>query len=129
MKLLIISLFLCKNIQNQQGSSIIYIHSDHEKDFGNSDFIAFCDEYDISLNFSALYTPQSNGVVERKNRILREMTSTMLIEYCLPKYFWAKVMATFCYILNRVLLQPILLKTLYELYYGITPKINYFSYF
>lgn len=53
----------------------------------------------------------------------------MLNEYRLPKYLWAKAAATSCYILNRVLLRPILLKTPYELYYERTLRINYFRVF
>ena len=32
----------------------------------------------ISQEFSALITPQQNGVVERKNRVIQEMTRAML---------------------------------------------------
>ena len=42
------------------------------------------------------------------------MVRTMLNENNLPKYFWAEAVNTFCYVLNRVLLRPILNKTPYE---------------
>ena len=42
------------------------------------------------------------------------MARTMLNKNNLPKYFWAEVVNTFCYVLNRVLLRPILNKTPYE---------------
>ena len=60
-------------------------------------------------------TPQQNGVVERKNRILVEMAQTMLCENNLPKYFWAEAVNTACYIINRVMIRPIIKKTPYEL--------------
>ena len=41
----------------------------------------FLDEEGISHEFSATYTPEQNGVVERKNRMLIEMARTMLDEY------------------------------------------------
>ena len=82
---------LCKKIQNQQKNTIVYIRTDHGNEFENSSFKTFCDENGITHNFSAPYTPQSNGVVERKNRTLQEMANTMLNVYCRPKYFWAKV--------------------------------------
>ena len=120
---------LCKKIQNQQNNTIVYIRTDHGKEFENSSFTIFCEENGITHNFSAPYTPQSNGVVERKNRTLQEMASTMLNEYRRPKYFWAEAMSTACHILNRVLLRPITQKTPYELYYGKTPKLSYFRVF
>ncbi|GKB81556.1 retrovirus-related pol polyprotein from transposon TNT 1-94 [Tanacetum coccineum] len=47
-----------------------------------------------------LRSPQSNGVVERKNRTLQEMSRTMLNEQSLPQKFWCNVVDTSTYILN-----------------------------
>ena len=55
-------------------------------------------------------TPQQNGVVEKKNRTIQEMTRTMPNENNLPKYFWAEVVNTSCYVLNKVLLRSIIKK-------------------
>ena len=74
-------------------------------------------------------TPQQNGVVERKNRTLQKMARTMLNENNLPKYFWAKAVNASCYILNRLLLMPILKKTPYELWKNKKPNISYFKVF
>ena len=43
------------------------------------------------------------------------MSRTMPCENNLPKYFWAEVVHTACYILNRALMSLILKKTPYEL--------------
>ncbi|GJS80855.1 retrovirus-related pol polyprotein from transposon TNT 1-94 [Tanacetum coccineum] len=60
---------LSKKIQNQKGCPIISIRTDHGREFDNEvQFGAFCDANGITHNFSAPRTPQSNGVVERKNR-------------------------------------------------------------
>ena len=40
----------------------------------------FLDEEGIKHEFSTPYTPQENGVVERKNRTLIDMARTMLDE-------------------------------------------------
>ncbi|GJW06894.1 retrovirus-related pol polyprotein from transposon TNT 1-94 [Tanacetum coccineum] len=45
----------------------------------------FCNANGITHNFSTLRTPQSNGVVERKNKTLQEMSKTMLNEQSLPQ--------------------------------------------
>jgi len=42
----------------------------------------------------------------------------MLNENSLPKYFWADVVNTACYVLNRRLIRPILKKTPYDLFKG-----------
>ncbi|GKA59886.1 retrovirus-related pol polyprotein from transposon TNT 1-94 [Tanacetum coccineum] len=45
----------------------------------NNILVSFCDEKGISKNFSSLYTPEQNGVAERKNRTLIEAARTMLL--------------------------------------------------
>ena len=42
----------------------------------------------------------------------------MLCENSLPKYFWAEMVDTACFIINRAMIRPILKKTLYELWKG-----------
>ncbi|GJR53215.1 retrovirus-related pol polyprotein from transposon TNT 1-94 [Tanacetum coccineum] len=70
-----------KKIQNQLGCSIVSIRMDHGREFDNEvQFGEFCNANGITHNFSAPRTPQSNGVVERKNRTLQEMSRTMLNE-------------------------------------------------
>ncbi|GJW42668.1 retrovirus-related pol polyprotein from transposon TNT 1-94 [Tanacetum coccineum] len=63
-----------KKIQNQLGCTIVSIRTDHGRKFDNEvQFGEFCNANGITHNFSAPRTPQSNGVVERKNRTLQEM--------------------------------------------------------
>ncbi|GJU80506.1 retrovirus-related pol polyprotein from transposon TNT 1-94 [Tanacetum coccineum] len=78
-----------KKIQNQLGCTIVSIRTDHGREFDNEvQFGEFCNSNGITHNFSALRIPQSNGMVERKNRILQEMSRTMLNEQSLPQKFW-----------------------------------------
>jgi hypothetical protein len=44
--------------------------------------------------------PQHNGVAERKNRHIVEITHAMLNEKNLRNYFWAKAVVTIIYIMN-----------------------------
>ncbi|GJR40230.1 retrovirus-related pol polyprotein from transposon TNT 1-94 [Tanacetum coccineum] len=108
-----------KKIQNQIGCTIVSIRTDHSREFDNEvQFGEFCNANGITHNFSAPRTPQSNGVVERKNRTLQEMSRTMLNEQYLPQKFWCNVVDTSTYILNRILIRAILGKTPYELLRG-----------
>ena len=99
------------------------------REFENIDFEEYFNEHGIDHNFLAPRAPQQNGVVEIKNRTLQEMIRTMLYKYNLPKYFWVKTVNTSCYVLNRVLLRPILKKTPYELWKNKKPNISYFKVF
>jgi len=69
-------------------------------------------------NFSTLITPQQNGVLEKKNRSLEEFARTMLNFSNVPKYFWVDVLCIDCYVLNRILIKPILVITPFELFKG-----------
>ena len=109
---------LAKVLENENSSKIVFIQSDHGEEFQNEKFAHFCEKHGINHNFSALRTPQQNGVVERKNRSLEELARTMFNENSLPKYSWADAVNTACYVLNRVLIKPILKKTPYELFKG-----------
>ena len=53
----------------------------------------------------------------------------MLSESSLPKYFWADAVSMSCYVMNRVLIRPILKKTPYELFNGGKPNINHLRVF
>ncbi|GJQ91907.1 retrovirus-related pol polyprotein from transposon TNT 1-94 [Tanacetum coccineum] len=95
-----------KKIQNQLGCTIVSIRTDHGREFDNEvQFGEFCNVNRITHNFSAPRTPQSNGVVERKNRTLQEMSRTMLNEQLLPQKFWCNAVDTSTYILNRILIR------------------------
>ena len=118
-----------KDCKNSCYSNIIAIRSDHGREFQNENFNTFCEKLGIFHNFSAPRTSQQNGVVERKNRSLKELARTMLSESSLPKYFWANAMSISCYMLNRVLIRPSLKKTLYELFNGRKPNISHLKVF
>ncbi|PWA89720.1 zinc finger, CCHC-type [Artemisia annua] len=73
---------------------------------------------------TAPYTPQQNGVAERKNQVLKEMVNSMLSYSGLSKGFWGEAMLTACYFLNRVPNKRN--KTVpYELWYKQRPNLNY----
>ena len=62
-------------------------------------------------------TPQQNGVVERKNRIVVEMARTMMIENNISHKFWKEVVGTAVHIQNRCLFRSHTHKTPYELWF------------
>ena len=69
---------LCTRLQNEKNLKIDRIRSDHGKEFENSYMEFFCTKSGISQEFFAPITPQQNGVVKRKNRVIQEMARAML---------------------------------------------------
>jgi transposase InsO family protein len=113
-----------RRAQNEFGLRIKKIRSDNGTEFKNSQIEGFLDEEGIKHEFSSPYTPQQNGVVERKNRTLLDMARTMLDEYKTPDRFWAEAINTACYSINRLYLHRILKKTSYELLTGKKPMFH-----
>ena len=118
-----------RNAQNQFEVRIKKVRSDNGTEFKNANVDTFLDEEGISHEFSATYTPQQNGVVERNNRTLIEMARMMLDEYKTPKHFWAEAVETACHATNRLYLHKLLGKTAYELLTGNKPQVGYFRVF
>jgi transposase InsO family protein len=69
-----------RRAQNEFGLRIKKIRSDNGTEFNNSQIEGFLEEESIKHEFSSPYTPQQNGVVERKNITLLDMARTMLDE-------------------------------------------------
>jgi hypothetical protein len=118
-----------RQAQNEFGLRIKKIRSDNGMEFKNSQIEGFLEEEGIKHEFSSPYTPQQNGVVERKNRTLLDMARTMLDEYKTSDQFWAEAVNTAYYAINRLYLHRILKKTLYELLTGKKPSVSYFRVF
>ncbi len=55
-----------KRAQNLFGNSIVKLWSDNGSEFKNSHIDNYCDEHGIKHELSSTYTPEQNGVVERK---------------------------------------------------------------
>ncbi|GJX64212.1 ribonuclease H-like domain-containing protein [Tanacetum coccineum] len=91
---------------------------DESNKWHRRDIIEFCGSKGIKREYSNARTPQQNGVAERKNRTLIEAARTMLADSFLPNTFWAEVVSTACYVLNRVLVTKPQNKTPYELITG-----------
>ncbi|GJY61077.1 retrovirus-related pol polyprotein from transposon TNT 1-94 [Tanacetum coccineum] len=75
------------------------------------------------------WTPQQNGVVERRNRTLVEVARTMLIFSKAPMFLWAEAVATACYTQNRSLMHTRHDKTPYELVHNKKPDLTFFRVF
>ena len=53
------------------------------------------------MQYTTKYTPQQNGVAERKNKLIMNMARCMLWEKKLTNNYWAEAVSTTVYVLNR----------------------------
>ena len=118
-----------RRAQNEFELKIKNVRSDNGSEFRNTNVEEFLDEEGIKHEFSAPYTPQQNGIVERKNRTLIEAARTMLDEYKTLDIFWAEAINTACHAINHLYIHKYLDKTPYEIITGNKPKVHYFRVF
>ncbi len=79
------------------------MRSDRGGEYFSNEFNSFCEEYEIIHERTPPYSPQSNGVAERKNHTLTEMVNAMLDTAGLSKEWWGEAILTVCHVLNRIL--------------------------
>ncbi|KAK1607937.1 hypothetical protein QYE76_031610 [Lolium multiflorum] len=116
-------------VQRQHNLLIMAIRSDNGSEFKNYTLNDFLSDEGIRHQYSAAYTPQQNGVAERKNRTLLDMARSMMAEYKSRYNFWAEAISTACHSSNRLYLRKGLNKTPYEILTGNKPNISYFKVF
>ncbi|KAJ9561167.1 hypothetical protein OSB04_006327 [Centaurea solstitialis] len=105
------------------------LRRDNRTEFRNAKMQSFLEDVGISRNFSAVRTPQQNGVVERKNRTLVEAARSMMAHSGVPQAFWAEAVCTACFTQNRTLIVKRTGKTTYEMIEQRKPNIDYFRVF
>ena len=81
-------------VENESGLKIQILRLDNGKEYMSEKFNLFCEDSGIEHQLTTPYTPQQNGVSERRNRYILEMTRCMLYKKNLPKKFWAKAANT-----------------------------------
>ncbi|GJT77826.1 retrovirus-related pol polyprotein from transposon TNT 1-94 [Tanacetum coccineum] len=105
-----------KRVENQNDIKVKQLRTDNGTKFKNSTLVNFCDEKGIYQNFSSPYTPEQNGVAERKNRTFIEAARTMLSGSVFSKKYWTEAVATTCYTKNKSIIMKRHLKTPYEIF-------------
>nr|AAP44618.1 putative polyprotein [Oryza sativa Japonica Group] len=89
-------------VENQLERKIKRLRSDRGGEYFSNEFTSFCEEFGIIHEMTPPYSPQSNGVAERKNRTLTEMVNAMLDTAGLSKEWWGEAVLTACHVLNKI---------------------------
>ncbi|XP_035843200.1 uncharacterized protein LOC118490096 [Helianthus annuus] len=100
------------------------LRTDRGGEFTSKEFNQYCEDQGIERQLTAPYTPQQNGVVERRNRTVMEVTRSLLKTMAVPEMFWGEAVRHAMYVLNRVSTKGFKGKTPYEGWKGFKPKLN-----
>ena len=81
------------------------------------------------MQHSIPYTPQQNGIAERKNISLKELATCMMEAKNFPPNFWAKAIKCASYIQNRVPHKHLYGMTPFDNWSGYKPDVTHFRIF
>ena len=89
-------------VEKEIGEKIQTFRTDRGGEFVSHEFDGYCEGAGIRRHLTAPYTPQQNGVVERRNRTLMEMARSLLKHMSMPNYLWGEAIRHATYLINRV---------------------------
>ena len=75
-------------VENQTGRKIRVLRSDNGGEYTSKEFDGFCRQEGIMRQLAVPYTPEQNGVAERKNRSIVGAARAMLHDKSLPFFLW-----------------------------------------
>ncbi|KAK8918644.1 hypothetical protein KSP39_PZI022152 [Platanthera zijinensis] len=116
-------------VDKESGQPLKVLRTDRGGEYTSWLFDSFCKENVISHQLTAAYSPQQNGVAERKNLTIMNMTRSMVKEKGLPKMFWAEAVQCAVYLLNRCPTKSVKFKTPFEAWSGWKPSVNHLRVF
>jgi hypothetical protein len=88
-------------VEKEKAVSIKCLRFDGGGKYFSNESSEYLKEHGIQRKYSCSYSPQHNGIVERKNMHITKIANAMLNEKNLPNYFWAETVAIAVYIMNR----------------------------
>ena len=93
---------LCALIKRQFGKSVKGFRTDNAKDFLNNDLSEFFASEGLKHETSCPYTPQQNGLAERKIGDVVDKGRTLLIQANVPINLWGFAIMTAAHLINRL---------------------------
>ncbi|GJV64547.1 putative RNA-directed DNA polymerase [Tanacetum coccineum] len=113
-------------VETETGKVVKALRTDRGGEYLSNEFSEFCRKHGIKRQLTTSFTPQQNGVAERKNRTVINMVVTLLSAKNMPKIFWAEATAWSFYVLNRSTTKALSDVTPQEAWSGLKPTVNHF---
>ncbi|KAM7520343.1 hypothetical protein LguiB_019305 [Lonicera macranthoides] len=116
-------------VEKEMGSPIKVLRTDRGGEYNSHEFVVFCESQGIKRQLTTAYTPQQNGVCERKNRTILNMVRSLLKRSGIPKNFWPEAVNWSIHVLNRSPTLVVKNMTPEEAWNGQRPAVDYFRIF
>ncbi|XP_058775646.1 uncharacterized protein LOC131649925 [Vicia villosa] len=115
--------------ERQCGRKLKVLKTDGGGEYTSVAFGKYCDDEGIVREVVPPYTPQQNGIAERKNRSIMNMVRSMLSGKSLPKELWGEAVSTATYLLNRCPTKKLEKLTPEEAWCGFKPNLSHLRVF
>lgn len=119
---------LCEMLQTKYNKTIMVLRSDRGGEYTSKVMEKYLKKKGIIHEMTSPYSPEQNGVAERKNRSLTEMAKCMLLEAQLDNKFWGEAVITANYLQNRLPFK-ICFSTPFELWNNKKPNLSHIKIF
>ncbi|KAM1432499.1 hypothetical protein ACFX13_014859 [Malus domestica] len=116
-------------VELQSGFKVKKLRSDRGGEYTSLEFSQYCEDLGLERQLTVAYSPQQNGVAERRNMTIVEMAKCMMLEKGILFEFWAEAVNTAAYILNRCPTKALHKKTPFEAYSGKKPGVKHLRVF
>ncbi|WVZ79227.1 hypothetical protein U9M48_026831 [Paspalum notatum var. saurae] len=107
----------------ETGKKLKVLRTDRGGEFNSEEFARYCAGEGVGRHLTAPYSPQQNGVVERRNQTVVGMARSMLKAKGMPAAFWGEAVSTAVYILNRSPTKSLEDKTPFEAWHERKPDV------
>ncbi|KAL0320005.1 UNVERIFIED_CONTAM: Copia protein [Sesamum radiatum] len=113
-----------QSVKTQFDSSVKCIRTDNGSEFLSHDCQTLFSSLGIAHQKTCPYTPQQNGLVERRHKQLLELARSLIFQAHLPTTFWGEALLAATYLLNRLPSSVLSWKTPYELLHKQPPSYD-----
>jgi hypothetical protein len=105
-------------VETQYEKRVKILRSDNDTKYTNKSMQDFLRSEDIIHQTTCVNTSEQNGVAERKNRHILEVTRCLLFSMNVPRYLWGEATKTVVYLINRMPLRAVEFHTPLEILTG-----------
>lgn len=104
-------------VKAETGKNLRVQRTDHGGEFNSIEFGLYCVEQGVQRHLTAPYSPQQNGMVERRNQMIVGMARSMLKAKKMAAVFWGEGVSA-VFILDRSPTKSLKGSTPFEAWHG-----------
>ncbi|KAI5328021.1 hypothetical protein L3X38_027417 [Prunus dulcis] len=116
-------------VELQIGFNLKKLRSDRGGEYTSHEFLEYCSDLGMERQLTIAYSPQQNGIAERRNITICEMARSMMTEKKISVKFWAEAVGTAVYLQNRCYTTSATDKTPFEAFTGRKPGVKHLRVF